>query len=446
MKSKKKLIVVFRDLNHWGHKQLITSLSIDYEIVLFYYYLDEDSKTLLEEFGINYQKIKIDKLPKYAEILLSLITKPPRSESYNVHLKRNILRNYSKKNHFLYLFHRYFPKVLSVDQTSYLIGYLKTSFDFDIKRIKPDSILYISRFLPYYYHISRAKHLGVKINSWIYSWDNPFKDRFLPTYFDKYFVWNNEMQTDLIEIHGLSPKNICKVGSVNFDYLKNLNAYQDGNRTDFIELVRKNRRKYFVYMFGTGYDPAIFQEMEMVIHFSKIIYKIEPTVTLVVRPYPDNKFSTEIYSSLEKMPNIYVQKGLKQLNSQNQQTIFEKIALLDNSLLNINALTTMGLEASFFKAPVIQIDYFPGHINTSKKRKFRVLDVDVLMQNKHIQNYLVSNEYPNVVKNDEELRNVIKDVVINKIDHLMDYSDMLQSFSNPFKDDSASRLLTKSIH
>ncbi len=422
-----KIIIFYRDSNQWGFKHLLKSLNAKNNLFIIHINdLDEETVDFLSKNNIKYYKYQQPFLLDIFELFLSFFTKKPKSKNFDTLLKRNKLRNKSWKairNFYLY---KLSPKFLSVDQVFKILSYFGKSHDNIINNINPDLILYPSRFVNKFSFLARAHKINYEIYPFIFSWDNPFKDSFLPTLFKKYYVWNEEMADDLNEIHNIDKSKCVSIGGFMFDYLKieykdvKLNEYQ----TKFLEIVEENKNNYYLYTCGIGYSPGLLQEIELCKEIYKRLKKLDPNSVFIVRPYPDQPKGVEPYLILKEM-GIIVQEDIIAFNIQNDTTNYIKQRLLKNAKCVINAFTTMVFEAAYFNVPIIQFGFIPDDVIFSNKSEYSELDINVIFQNEHIQKYLIKKEYNNVVSNWEKFENFILDKLLSE----KNYRLYLNSFS-----------------
>lgn len=429
------IILILRDINHWGQKYLVESLAKkDKLYIIFHNAPTQQDIDFLHKHNIDYKK---DDTPKYLvrlEVFLSFFVRPLQSNNFKSIRKRNLLRHNNIKSVLFYHLYSLTPKFLSVDSVAKFLGLFRSNIDLQLKALKPKTVIYISRFLVHHHHICRAHKLNYKVTCWLYSWDHQYKDSFLPSIFSKYIVWNDEMKNELNRIHYVPIEKQVVSGPVQFDYLKlyrNL-SLDKVNDTELSEFISCNKKEYLLYLFGTGYEPALSQEIELVQHIAKMVEDIDPNIPILARPYPDSKYGSKPFYKLNELPNVYVQKDLKQFNVQDEQTNIVKVLSMKNALGVINLYTTMGLEASYTDTPIIQLAYIPKVIKKVNSKKDAVLSIHSLMNNEHLNKFLFKKEYANVVNDDKELYNLLKTLIIQNHDFNDSFNRYLQIFCHNY--------------
>jgi hypothetical protein len=441
IENKKTIICLMRDINPWGFKHLLETLSLKYRpTLLLFNSINKSDELFLKRLDIDYKLLSTKKHIYKLENYLKLFTKSPTTNNYKYGTKRDILSAKGLKKWYFYFMHLILPRLITSNATCNILGLFRTELDNFIKEIDPEFVISFA-FLNPIYPIIRAQKLGFRTYIIVYSWDNPFKYLLLPNYFDKYFVWNDQMVSDLFSIHKISKEKQIIIGPIQFDYLRNqkVNILNNNSMTNF---ALEHSKKYYLYLFSLGYNGSG-QEIKLVEHLSKIIQSIDPESLLIARPYP-NVNNIEDYNTIKRLPNIKLDDSVIRGLFQDEGTISTKQCLLMNAKAVINLATTMGLEASFYEIPIIQINYIPINIQFSKKRKDRVLDMDYLLKNDHLKKYLFLDFYINVVKSDEEFINVINKIKCGNISTFRSYSNHLRSLADPLKV-SATDLLLKCL-
>ncbi len=271
--------------------------------------------------------------------------------------------------------------------------------------------------------IYEARHAGLKIICWVYSWDNPMKDNeFMPNA-DRYLVWNEECREDLHAIHGIPRERVDIAGPVQFDYILERSGEPSPSR----------ERPYVLYACALGQDCHLDQELNTIIQIRRIMDDIDPDMLLMVRPYPFRKHHVGgEYDRLKEYGNIDVfdygdiQEARLLLS---EKDLVDRYEQLRNAECFINMGSTIGLEASFTKAPILQLaftfDYKVSHHH----------DIRHLLKNDHMK-YFLREGYPNVVANEGALKAALEDILSGDKEPYMAYSKALQAFANPLETSS----------
>ncbi len=275
--------------------------------------------------------------------------------------------------------------------------------------------------------VFEAKAAGLKIISWVYSWDNPIKDNEFLTGADAYLVWNEENREDLVHWHGILRDRIHITGAAQIDYLL-------GKPPKSPQSVK---RRYVLYPCATGRDVFIAQEVDLILWLRKLIDKIDRTVELVVRPYPFRQGSKNYYRELEKADGIsvaYFGKWQRDRLIIDEQAENERYIQFRDALCMINLGSTIGIEAAFTNTPIIQLA-FCDVASPSKK-----LALATVFKNEHLK-YLLNNRFPNVVNNAFELEKSLRHVLAGDIEQYMSYSSALRRFADPMNVSSYKKVL-----
>ncbi|GAB1350644.1 hypothetical protein MASR1M107_28590 [Ignavibacteriales bacterium] len=423
------IIFILRDINHWAIKNVIRSIAESAKIHLLVYNISDELVDFCNlhkiTFEVVYKKKWLLRLEHTLEAIVKIQNQVEHDRNRFISLNRGRKIKLKKKtgNHMI----RIFPAWLMY----FILARISSEYD---KLIKSpyNLVIYISRFLPSLHLPLRFQHVGAKVYHWNYSWDHPFRSNLIPPTSDLYLVWNTALAEDLVEIHRISRNRIKVVGSAVVDYLVDKSLHSSGNIKEVIDF-QNIKGKYLVYLFGTGYLPALEQEKELVRLISNILWNTRKDVVLIARPYPDSETGIDGYLDLENLPNVKVQKDIRiGSNMQTDEDMIVKRELLENSLGVINLYTTMAMEAAVLGKPVIQLAFIPESL--SRLSTGDGIDVEFLMTGKHLTKYLYRSEFPNVVLNEDELRVIIRQVVNGDYNlNLLKYSDYLNSFCQPDK-------------
>lgn len=264
--------------------------------------------------------------------------------------------------------------------------------------------------------IFEAKHAGLKIVNWIYSWDNPMKDNEFLSDADRYFVWNEPNRQDLRRYHGVPAEKIDIVGPVQFDYLF---------ETDYAA-IPPAPEPYVLYACAVGLDFHLAQEVEIILNIRKILDELRPGMKLCVRPYPFRK-SIDGYTRLRGVPGIElldfgkVEQGRILITD---EVIRERIVQIRQAACFINFGSTIGLEAAFTGTPILQLNF--NYPNPGPRHK----DLSVVLRNEHLR-YIILPDYPNIVGSPEALKRRLGQVLDGDTEPFLAYSETLKEFCSP---------------
>lgn len=263
-----------------------------------------------------------------------------------------------------------------------------------------------------------AHAAGIKVISWVYSWDNPFKDNEFISWANAYLVWNEENRKDVSRLHNVPPERIHVTGPAQMDYLKGRPSSPPS----------PPNKRYILYPCATGVEDHVLQEVEVIINLRHLIDSIDPEVELLVRPYPFRlKLETDPYACLRTRRGIAVANfgeivdGRLLINSAVEE---ERYLQFRDAVCMINFGSTIGLEAAYTDTPIIQLAY------SSAESSDASLSLGLVFENEHLR-YIIRREYPNVVENDEALTRCLQDILSGHGERYMAYSRMLRLFSDP---------------
>lgn len=269
-----------------------------------------------------------------------------------------------------------------------------------------------------YFIVHEARRRKLKIINWIYSWDNPMKDNESIKGADYYFVWNKENKNDLKKYHMISESKIHIVGPLQFDYLIE-------NKSRDIDEYKK--QKYVLYVCAHGIREHVEQEVINILGIKNMLNTIDSSVELIVRPYPfiiDMNWYTNLVESGIKLDPIPSKWDPYKLT---EDDLVKKKNQLSHALCVINFSSTIVLEASFTKTPIIQIKFsFDNNWPDT-------LHINQTLKNPHLK-HLLLDDYPNICNSKESMRIALSDILQGHSKKYMDYSNKLQEFAHPISE------------
>lgn len=262
-----------------------------------------------------------------------------------------------------------------------------------------------------------AKAAGLRLVSWVFSWDNPMKDNEFLVDADHYLVWNEENRRDLVRYHAIPADRIHIVGPSQFDV--------------YLEMRKLPRptdpEPYILYACAVGLDQHLDQEIRMILKIREIMDRLDPALPLWVRPYPFRLDRTFGYDALRNRPGIKLLDFGELKDNRimvNRGELEQKWHQIRNARGLINFGSTLGLEASFTDTPIVQIGFslpFDGPA---------YLDVAELFKNEHLQ-YILDDRFPNTVRDLEQLERALGDLVGGRVEPYRAYTEHLQRFAHP---------------
>lgn len=271
--------------------------------------------------------------------------------------------------------------------------------------------------------IYEAKNRGLKVVSWVYSWDNPLKDNEFMDNAARYFVWNEPCAEALCGLHPVPRDRVDIVGPVQFDYLRDIR--REGRAVGHPVFPDESRR-YVMYACANAYPAHVDQEVNVVLNIRRIMDEAAPDAELVVRPYP-YRHTEDPYKKLRNIPGItLLEFGTSNENMvlMSRQDLLDRQGQIQRAACFINFASTMALEASYTDTPILQMAFnFPHDYP-------RHLDAAEVLKNEHLQ-LIIDASYPNTVTSEDGLRKALGDMLNGRAEPYMSYTEKLQRFANP---------------
>jgi hypothetical protein len=266
------------------------------------------------------------------------------------------------------------------------------------------------------------------------SWDHPAKFNRFAQHSLHYLVWNSSLKDDLISLHGISPNRIALVGSTQ------LCSISDFLREKHIDLGIISSQdpigKYIYFVASVGYPEIAKFEVIVVTLISDYFKENYPDISILFRPYPMLDI-WDIYLPLKACSNVTFDPYNKSQNptTLNLKDVYYKFHNISNALCVIHLGTTVGIEASYFNIPIVYVCSLPSII---KPNKFTKLFYSSWKQH-HLKTYY-ELEYPNVVRNFDDIYDLLDAVIsfsndylaygneISKMNQLLLFSDVCNNF------------------
>lgn len=239
---------------------------------------------------------------------------------------------------------KFTPKFISYD------GYLKSlRYKRDTKVDDIDEFLCFTQIYDDLF-LAHVLESGKKTKVYVYSWDHPCKMKTFSKRVSEYLVWNEGLKEDLITLQFIEPKKIRVFGATqltyNYDFLRS-----DEVKTSYYPFT------YIYFACATGYPKLVNQEVALIERTASFLAKKHPALKLVVRTYPFFG-AEELYAPLKKYENIVTDDYKLRFDPTKDPfgVITDKLIKMNGAKGLIHLGTTFGLEASYFKAPVILAD------------------------------------------------------------------------------------------
>jgi hypothetical protein len=265
-----------------------------------------------------------------------------------------------------------------------------------------DTFLFITEFssIAFLAHVLEA---GKPASAYVYSWDHPCKHTVMPQEVSSYFVWNSELAKDMCELQGVPEKNCTIIGATQLAYIKS-----------YLESPGLRKRRidppYFYFGCGVGNIRFAVQEARVIEYVAHVLAEKFPKHRLIVRHYP--MFTqNEFFERLRGMPNVVFDNAFTMGRidrSLTLQDIYQRLNLQEHADAFLHIGTTMGLEGTYLGTPVLLLDledfdYGESEANYFHLRKF--------IHQYHIERYMILHGYPNVIRNTNQISQVLQGVV-----------------------------------
>ena len=224
--------------------------------------------------------------------------------------------------------------------------------------------------------LSCAKKLEIKTIGMIKSWDNITTKGYIPIKSDCYLVWNSVIKNEMIQIHGISKKNIFVTGVPQFDPYADKKTIVE--RNSFFNKLCLNSN-YKTVFFATSpasigpEDPDIIDKLIRNFNKNKI-----NNIQIIARLHPLD--SMERYEELKNknFKNLAFQIPGESQNDKRVKGILDPMFIAElrdtmfHSDVTINTCSTTSLDAIAIDKPVINIafDLKPREYYQSCKRYY----------------------------------------------------------------------------
>jgi hypothetical protein len=214
--------------------------------------------------------------------------------------------------------------------------------------------------------VQAAQWLGIPTVAFIFSWDNLTSQGRIIPYYDYYLVWNEGLQTQLLDIYDfVKPEQVIVTGSPQFDL--HFRPEFHWSRKDFCRAVGADPERPII-LYSTGManhmpgEPLIVERLASMLREMK---EFGPP-QLMVRVYPKDH-SKRFEEVAARNPDILFPEIPWEPNWLTPQ--LEDTYLLTNMLrhvsMGINIASTISLELCMFDKPVINVGYNPPGMNIS---------------------------------------------------------------------------------
>ena len=283
-------------------------------------------------------------------------TLPHKLKRWAKKTSATILANQSSLYRLSSLEERFAQKSNSVQQWKAILKKEKPSYVFNGSHIHNKVSLPV---------VHAAKSLGIKIGTFLFSWDNlTSQGRIIPMY-DQFMVWNEAIKKDLLAMYPhLKSDQARVVGTPQFDFHFKTDWFE--TKEAFAAHQNLDATKPWV-LYTTGMPNHMPHEPEIVEMIADILQAHPDQPQLILRVYP--KDTTNRFEDLrERRPDIHFQKVPWEPNW--LMPLKEDLALFTNTLrhvaLGINVASTVSLELAIFDKPIINVAFNPLSLDPQK--------------------------------------------------------------------------------
>jgi hypothetical protein len=324
----------------------------------------------------------------------------------------------------LLAFSKFLPSFLSYDNYLDALDY---STDTEVEDI--DKFLFFSEIYDDFL-LAHLLKLQKTIFVYVYSWDHPCKMMRFSKRVHTYFVWNEGLKEDMVQLQNILESRIVVLGASQLSYIK-----------EFFELKQNFSRPFpFEYIYfgcATGTKALVAQEVYIIKHLAIVLEKHFPGVKLVVRPYPFLA-AWQMYQQLQTISNIVLDNEYRDSSGSfalSQDKIYEKFIKISYAKAFVHLGTTMGFEATYFETPVLQINY------TTNNKKGG-LNIHGFIHQYQNDKYLILKEYPNLIHSTEDFENKVKELLTKKESYLI-YNEKIRNQTELYSFKSLVELLNR---
>jgi hypothetical protein len=400
----KKIACSFNDFCNNDFNNFIINLNKKNKLTLY-----SSQKTAKKIFK-NKLKIKILNKNYILYNFLKLFSKSKKSSLQNFYFLQKIL-NEKLLFKFFYIFRLAFYKFgLLIDINLLRIFLIKIT----LENVNYDYIITDFRFNEVYSNheiINYARKNKVPIIVILFSWDNLFSED-VNLDGDYYFVGSEQMKKILHNRHKIPLSKIFKHMPFQFLYLLQ-------KKKKIMEYNTKD--KYILYSCCVEENSQIAEEeFEIINHIAKFLTENKINLKIYVRPYP---FFSKVANLKKKIkyPNIFILNYgnvliRRQINNQITYMRFEKdykkkLKLLNNAILHINFLSTIGIESCLLNKPTLFLN-FKKNFNWLCPFEFFKSN---FFKTKYLDHYKIFSKNKMFVTNYDELDSILLDIFVKKI-------------------------------
>ena len=231
------------------------------------------------------------------------------------------------------------------------------------KELKPDLVFNCSHIhgeageLP----LKIAKRMGIPTAGFVFSWDNLTSRSRIFVPYDHFLVWHHFMKKQLLGIYrDIRPEQISITGTPQFDF--HFKPQYLLSREELCRRIGIDPQRPFI-LYTTGVDqhfPDEHRTVQLVIDLLNKI-KVGPKPQLVVRTYVKGTSAEMKAIAAKKLPDVVFPPVMweEKWFTPMYEDLEIYSSLVRHCAMNINAASTVTLEAFLFNKPVINLGWDP---------------------------------------------------------------------------------------
>lgn len=268
--------------------------------------------------------------------------------------------------------------------------------------------------------VQSAQWLGIPTATFVYSWDNLTSQGRITLPYDYFFVWNEALRTQLLEMYGwVKPENVFVTGSPQFDFHFRPEFYL--SREEYCRTVDADPSRPIVF-YATGMANHMPGEPEIVEEIADMLTEFDPKERpqLLVRIYPKDQTGRfdEVMGRRKDILFPRVAWEPAWLTPKYEDS-FALVNTLRHCALGINVASTVSLELCMFGKPVINVGYNPKSVSEE------VLSYAGYYEFDHYKP-VVSGGAVQVAKSRDEMRQLIRSGIESPSDRQAERSRLIR--------------------
>jgi hypothetical protein len=251
--------------------------------------------------------------------------------------------------------------------------------------------------------LARLIDAGKPVDAYVYSWDHACKHASFSRRIDRWFVWHEGITEDLVKLQSLPRERIEVVGATQLAYIHEYLGSPDLRS-------RKIDGRYIYFGCGVGHLDMARQEARLIDFLARTLHAVEPSVTLLVRPYP-MLAESDFFKLLRDQPNVRFDEDYRagrKDRSLTREAIFDRLNMQEHAAAFVHCGTTMGLEGAYLGSPVLFLDLQDFDYGVPVDHH---LHLRKFIHQYHNERYMILDGFPNVVKTAGALRDALASVL-----------------------------------